>query len=74
MSLPRRAKGTKAMNALTARLAALTNDQLADVCRGLMNDFRGEADAVFDAAFALIQERMTSAEFLALCGELEAAA
>ena len=59
------------MNALAAKLATLTNDELADVCRGLMNDFRDGADAVFAAAFAMVQERMTSAQFLALCGELE---
>ncbi len=61
------------MNALTARLETMTTDQLADTCRGLMNDFRDGADGVFDAAFRLVQTRMTSAEFLAFCGELEAA-
>lgn len=61
------------MDALTAKLDTLTNDQLAAVCRGLMNDFRDGADAVFDAAFRTLQGRLTSAEFLALCGELEAA-
>ena len=62
------------MNALTAKLNTMTNDQLTDVCRGLMNDFRDGADAVFDAAFAVLQNRLSSAEFLSLCGELEAAA
>ena len=62
------------MNALTARLETMTTAELADICRGLMHDFRDGADAVFDAAFGIAQARMTSAEFLALCGELEAAA
>jgi hypothetical protein len=62
------------MTALAARLETLTTAQLTDVCRGLMNDFRDGADAVFTAAFNTLQSRMTSAEFLALCGELEAAA
>ena len=61
------------MNALTARLETMTTAELTDICRGLMNDFRDGADAVFHAAFQLAQSRMTSAEFLALCGELESA-
>jgi hypothetical protein len=61
------------MNALTARLETMTTAQLADICRGLMNDFRDGADVAFDAAFRLAQSRMTSAEFLAFCGELESA-
>ena len=61
------------MNALTAKLETLTTSQLAEVCTNLMHDVRDGADAVFDAAFRLLQSRMTSAEFLALCGELEAA-
>lgn len=62
------------MNALTARLETMTTDQIADVCQGLMNDFRDGADSVFQAAFDIAQERMTSAQFIAFCGELEAAA
>lgn len=62
------------MNALTARLETMTTEQLTDICRGLMNDFRDGADAVFDAAFRRAQSRMTSAEFIVLCNELEAAA
>ena len=62
------------MNALTARLETMTTAELTDICRGLMNDFRDGADAVFDDAFRLAQNRMTSAEFIVLCNELEAAA
>jgi hypothetical protein len=62
------------MTPLAARLETLTIDQLTDICRNLMSDFRDGADTVFTAAFALAQSRMTSAEFLALCGELESAA
>lgn len=61
------------MNPLTARLDTMTTEQLADICRGLMNDFRDGADAVFQAAFDMAQARMTSAQFIAFCGELEAA-
>lgn len=61
------------MNALIDRLETLTTAELADVCRGLMNDFRDGADAVFTAAFGMLQSRMSSAEFLALCSQLEAA-
>jgi hypothetical protein len=61
------------MNAMTAKLETLTTAQLTDICRNLMNDFRDEADMVFTAAMSLVQLRMTSAEFLALCGELESA-
>ena len=62
------------MNPLAAKLETLTIDQLTDICRSLMSDFRDGADTVFTAAFALAQSRMTSAEFLALCGELESVA
>ena len=62
------------MNALTNTLETMTNDQLQDICTSLMNDFRDGADSVFDAAFKILQGRLTSPEFLALCGELEAAA
>ena len=62
------------MDALTQKLETMTNDQLQDICTGLMNDFRDGADSVFDAAFQILHCRLTSAEFLALCGELEAAA
>ena len=62
------------MNAMAARLETLTTAQLTDICRSLMNDFRDGADAVFTAAFAMLQNRMTSAEFIVLCNELEAAA
>ena len=62
------------MNAMTARIETLTTAQLTDICRSLMNDFRDGADAVFTEAFNTIQRRMTSAELLAFCGELEAAA
>ena len=62
------------MNALTARLETVSTAELTDICRGLMNDFRDGADAVFDAAFRLAQIRMTAAEFIVLCNELEAAA
>ena len=61
------------MNAMTARLETLATAQLTDICRSLMNDFRDGADAVFDAAFRIAQKRMTSAEFIVLCNELEAA-
>lgn len=61
------------MNALTARLETIPTEQLVEICRNLMSDFREGADTVFDAAFRIAQARMTSAEFLALCGELEAA-
>ena len=62
------------MNPLAAKLETLTIAQLTDICRSLMNDFRDGADAVFTEAFNTIQRRMTSAELLAFCGELEAAA
>lgn len=59
---------------LTAAVSALPTDQLADVMAGLMNDHRPEADVVFAAAMDEAQRRLSSAEFLALCGRLEAAA
>lgn len=59
------------MNALAAKLATLTTDTLADVCCGLMNDFRPEADAVFTAALNLLEKRMSSAEFIAFCNRME---
>ena len=62
------------MTALTARLETMPTEQLVEICRSLMNDFRDGADAVFDAAFRIAQNRMTSAEFIVLCNELEAAA
>ncbi|NBW19676.1 MAG: hypothetical protein EBR82_68060 [Caulobacteraceae bacterium] len=60
--------------AIADRLASLTDQQLSDVMCGLMSDFRPEADAVFDACMRVAQERMTSADFLALCSQMEAAA
>jgi len=62
------------MTAVTARIEALTDDQIRDVMCGLMADFRPESDIVFDACMRVAQARMESAAFLALCGELEAAA
>lgn len=59
---------------LTDEIATLDTDTLADVCCNLMNDFRDEADAVFSAALAECQRRMSSAEFLALCSRMQAAA
>lgn len=62
------------MTNLEARIECLPTDILANVCRAMMHDFRPEADAVFSAAMKECERRMTSAEFLALCGEMEAAA
>ena len=62
------------MTNLEARIECLPTDVLANVCCGLMNDFRPEADTVFAAALAECQKRMTSPEFLALCDRMEAAA
>ena len=63
-----------ATNRLTDRIAAMTLDQIADVMVGLVNDLSDEADAVFDACLRAAQDRMTSGEFLALCGRLKRAA
>lgn len=59
---------------LTDKIASLTTETLADVCVSLMNDMSDEADAVFSRALAECQRRMSSAQFLALCGRMEAAA
>jgi len=66
--------GAQPMTNLEARIECLPTDVLANVCCGLMNDFRPEADTVFAAALAECQKRMTSPEFLALCDRMEAAA
>jgi chorismate mutase len=58
---------------LTARIEKLTDDEIRDVMCGLMNDFRPEADTVFDACMATAQARMESAKFIALCLALEEA-
>jgi len=58
------------MTAIEARIECLPTDVLANVCCGLMNDFRPEADTVFAAALAECQKRMTSPEFLALCDRM----
>lgn len=63
-----------AAQAIADRIAILTDQQLCDVMCGLMSDFRPEADAVFDVCMRVAQERMTSADFLALCSQMEAAA
>jgi hypothetical protein len=63
-----------AAEALTARIEALNDDQIRDVMCGLMADFRPESDIVFAACMKVAEARMSSALFLALCGELEAAA
>jgi hypothetical protein len=63
-----------AAQAIADRIASLTDQQLSDVMCGLMSDFRPEADAVFDACMRIAQERMPSADFLALCSQMEAAA
>lgn len=62
------------MNALTARIEAMTDEEIADVMCGLMSDFRPECDMVFDACMKVAEARMESAKFLALCNALEAAA
>jgi hypothetical protein len=61
-------------DAMTARIEALTDDEIRDVMCGLMSDFRPESDAVFSACMKVAQARMSSALFLTLCSELEAAA
>jgi hypothetical protein len=58
---------------LTARIEELSDDQIRDVMCGLMNDFRPEADTVFDACMKLAEARMQSGKFIALCLALEAA-
>lgn len=62
------------MTALSARIEAMPLEQLSDVLASLMNDHRPEADMVFQAAIDSAQSRMTSAEFIALCNQLEDAA
>jgi hypothetical protein len=64
----------KAAHAIADRIARLTDQQLSDVMCQLMSDFRPEADAVFDACMRIAQERMSSADFMALCSQMEAAA
>jgi hypothetical protein len=63
-----------AAQAIAARIASLTDQQLSDVMCGLMSDFRPEANAVFDACMRIAQDRMSSADFLALCSQMEATA
>ena len=63
-----------AAQAIADRIAILTDQQLCDVMCGLMSDFRPEADTVFDACMRIAQERMSSADFLALCSHMEVAA
>jgi hypothetical protein len=58
---------------LTARIAEMTCDQIRDTLCSLVTDFRPEADVVFSACMKAAEARLSSAEFLALCGELEAA-
>jgi hypothetical protein len=62
-----------AADKLTARIAEMTCDQIRDTMCSLMTDFSLEADAVFSACMKAAQARLSSAEFLALCGELKAA-
>lgn len=59
---------------ITAKIDTLPTDTLVDICCSLMNDFRDGSDAVFSAALAECQRRMSSAEFLAFCSKMGAAA
>ena len=59
---------------LPARIEELTDNQITEVMCGLMNDFRPDADTVFDACMKIAQGRMQPGEFIALCNALEAAA
>lgn len=59
---------------LTDRIESLPTDQIRDILCNLMHDFRPDADVVFDLCMRVAQARMSSAAFVALCGELEAAA
>lgn len=59
---------------LAAKIEAMPIDTLRSVMVSLMNDFRPEADTVFAVAMNSAQARMTCAEFIVLCNELEAAA
>lgn len=61
------------MNALAAKLDAMTTDALVDVCCKLARDFSSEAGIVTDAALAILQRRLSTPQFVAFCGELEAA-
>jgi hypothetical protein len=63
-----------AAETMTARIEALTDEQIRDVMCGLMADFRPESDAVFLACMRVAEARMSSALFLTLCSELEAVA
>jgi hypothetical protein len=63
-----------AAETMTARIEAMTDEQIRDVMCGLMSDFRPESDIVFDACMRVAQARMSSALFLALCSDLEAVA
>lgn len=61
------------MNALAERIESLPVATLADVVRQLVADMRPECDAVYEAAIASLQRRMTCGEYLALCNDLDAA-
>ena len=61
------------MTAIEARIECLPTDVLVNICRAMMYDFRDEADTVFAATMKELERRLPSAEFIAFCGELEAA-
>jgi hypothetical protein len=57
-------------NAITARLASLSIEEIANVINGLMNDTRAETDVVMSAALNALESKMPEADFLRFCEKL----
>lgn len=57
-------------NAITARLASLSIEEIAIVIHGLMNDARAEADVVLSAALEVLESKMPEADFVRFCEKL----
>jgi len=62
------------MNALTAKIAALSTAQLREVVAGLFVDLREEAGTALDAALVELERRLPEGEFVAFCDALYASA
>lgn len=60
------------MNALTAKIAALSTAQLCEVAKAMFADVRDEATEVLDACLAELERRLPSAEFVAFCDTVAA--
>lgn len=61
------------MNALIAKATVAKTSQIKEMLNALSADLSNEATTVTDALLTILEGRVTEAEFVSFCEELEAA-